>query len=208
MLIVRQQISSRHSAFTLIELLVVIAIIALLAAILFPVFSRARERARAASCVSNLKQVGLALKQYAQDYDGSYPSKQYVMGNSFLRGANDPQSLPAVLMPYTKNNQMWVCPSGWEDLQKAGNTYSYYPGETASYVPDVTEGSGSQYDASVVTDAYLYKTVTLVGVTGGPTAQSKATRYCPHFDSYNQLFWDGHVKLREIKVARSGCPVS
>lgn len=202
---------SRHFqriAFTLIELLVVIAIIALLAAILFPVFSRARERSKQASCLSNLKQVGLALKQYAQDYDGSYPSKEKVLGDSFLRGADDPQSLPSVLNPYIKNKQIWVCPSGWEDLQKAGNTYSYYPGETASFVPDVTEGSGSQYDASVVTDAYLYKVVTAVGVSGGPKAQSKATRYCPHFDSYNQLFWDGHVKLREIKVARSGCPVS
>lgn len=204
----RKPVSSRRLAFTLIELLIVIAIIALLAAILFPTFSRARERARQASCMSNLKQVGLALKQYAQDYDGSYPSKQYVLGNSFLRGANDPQSLPAVLLPYTKNNQMWVCPSGWEDLKQAGNTYMYYPGETASYVPDVTEGGNSQYDASVVTDAYLYKSVTAIGVSGGPTAQAKASRYCAHFDSYNQLFWDGHVKLREIKVARSGCPVS
>ncbi len=64
---------SRFSAFTLIELLVVIAIIAILAAILFPVFARARENARRSSCSSNLKQLGLALAQYTQDYDGSYP---------------------------------------------------------------------------------------------------------------------------------------
>src|SRR5688500_14171901 len=61
------------SGFTLIELLVVIAIIAILAAILFPVFARARENARSASCQSNLKQIGLAFAQYVQDYEGSYP---------------------------------------------------------------------------------------------------------------------------------------
>ena len=65
--------TSRKRAFTLIELLVVIAIIAILAAILFPVFARARENARRASCLSNLKQIGLGVMQYNQDYDGHYP---------------------------------------------------------------------------------------------------------------------------------------
>ncbi|MBZ0172326.1 MAG: DUF1559 domain-containing protein, partial [Phycisphaerales bacterium] len=64
---------SRRLAFTLIELLVVIAIIAILAAILFPVFARAREKARQSSCASNLKQLALGLMQYAQDYDETYP---------------------------------------------------------------------------------------------------------------------------------------
>ena len=63
----------RYRGFTLIELLVVIAIIGILAAILFPVFSRARENARRTSCMSNLKQLGLAAMQYVQDYDGRYP---------------------------------------------------------------------------------------------------------------------------------------
>jgi prepilin-type N-terminal cleavage/methylation domain-containing protein len=65
--------NSVQAGFTLIELLVVIAIIAILAAILFPVFARARENARRASCQSNLKQLGLAVMQYAQDYDEYYP---------------------------------------------------------------------------------------------------------------------------------------
>src|SRR5689334_14563129 len=65
--------SGRRNAFTLIELLVVIAIIAILAAILFPVFAQAREKARAISCLSNTKQLGLAVMMYVQDYDETYP---------------------------------------------------------------------------------------------------------------------------------------
>jgi prepilin-type N-terminal cleavage/methylation domain-containing protein len=69
----RQTKRSAGSGFTLIELLVVIAIIAILAAILFPVFARARENARRASCASNLKQISLGLMQYSQDYDERFP---------------------------------------------------------------------------------------------------------------------------------------
>lgn len=72
-----------RNGFTLIELLVVIAIISILAAILFPVFARARETARAAACASNMKQIGLAIAQYRQDYDGYYPfSRTYCPPNS------------------------------------------------------------------------------------------------------------------------------
>jgi prepilin-type N-terminal cleavage/methylation domain-containing protein len=71
------QIDRRKSGFTLIELLVVIAIIAILAAILFPVFAQAREKARTASCLSNLKQIGLATMMYSQDYDERYPPGYY-----------------------------------------------------------------------------------------------------------------------------------
>src|SRR5437763_7255396 len=72
--------SRRSQGFTLIELLVVIAIIAILAAILFPVFGRARENARRSSCQSNLKQIGLGLAQYTQDYDENYPISEDATG--------------------------------------------------------------------------------------------------------------------------------
>ena len=72
----------KQKAFTLIELLVVIAIIAILAAILFPVFAQAREKARAVSCLSNLKQIGLACMMYVQDYEETYPSGWMPSGSS------------------------------------------------------------------------------------------------------------------------------
>ncbi len=95
-----------RKAFTLIELLVVIAIIAILAAILFPVFARARENARRSSCTSNMKQMGLALLQYTQDYDERYP-----MARS--DGPGSPIYVPwqRLVQPYVKSDQLFKCPS-------------------------------------------------------------------------------------------------
>jgi len=94
----------RKKGFTLIELLVVIAIIAILAAILFPVFARAREKARQTSCLSNMKQIGLAADMYCQDYDETFPMSIYTPGTVVV-------TFYHVLMPYMKNTQMLQCPS-------------------------------------------------------------------------------------------------
>lgn len=106
----------RAKGFTLIELLVVIAIIAILAAILFPVFARARENARRASCQSNLKQLGLGIAQYTQDYDENLPlgAVNYNGGRIFWSQS---------IMPYVKSTQLFECPSfAYKD--RRGFTYN------------------------------------------------------------------------------------
>jgi len=89
-------------AFTLIELLVVIAIIAILAAILFPVFAQAREKARAITCISNQKQLGLGIMMYLEDYDECFPQNQYYDGPGF----NDQHVWSDMIYPYIKNGDL------------------------------------------------------------------------------------------------------
>lgn len=129
-MIVKSQAKRTHNAFTLIELLVVIAIIAILAAILFPVFAQARAKARQTSCLSNIKQVGLAMLMYTQDYDEMFPpvvgattvnNTLYAQhwGVDLTGGVNaDTAAIPAgvtvpgITQSYIKNAQIFQCASG------------------------------------------------------------------------------------------------
>lgn len=122
----RRGSARRTRAFTLIELLVVIAIIAVLAAILFPVFAAAREKACQTSCLSNVKQLDLGVLLYAQDYDETLPPVAYYQpGNAITLW-------PDLLLPYTKNNQIRRCPS---DVNAKLNSY----GLNEIVFPDLTD---------------------------------------------------------------------
>lgn len=109
------------SGFTLIELLVVIAIIAILASILFPVFSRARENARRASCQSNLKQIALGLIQYNQDYDGRYPTIVAGVGSTGVPYTT-PYGWASSTQPYLKSTQILQCPTEITDPSNGADT--------------------------------------------------------------------------------------
>lgn len=118
--------SPHQNGFTLIELLVVIAIIAILTAILFPLFAQAREKARESACMSNLKQIGLAYVQYYQDYDETTINAVY-NGNRPAPFHAPPYqygiSPGAILYPYIKSVQVWRCPS--DSLSHPANVDSY-----------------------------------------------------------------------------------
>ena len=117
--------------FTLIELLVVIAIIAILAAILFPVFARAREKARQTSCLSNVKQLALGAMMYAQDYDETYPPGlvQPVPGSNPVLTGLTSFSAHDQIYPYVMNIQVYNCPSAraltWTGAYTGAHAYGY-----------------------------------------------------------------------------------
>ena len=157
--------------FTLIELLVVIAIIAILAAILFPVFGRARENARRASCQSNLKQIGLGLMQYVQDNNERVPAgcaDQGTPGPDGLCVAKRDVVWMSSIQPYVKSTQIFTCPSAdfdEADLVLADST-------TLGYAPNASYSSAGSY----IMNGWNYKATTIgLKGPGAPTSTSTGT---------------------------------
>ncbi len=118
----------QQRGFTLIELLVVIAIILILAAILFPVFSKARESARRSSCASNLKQIGIAAMMYIQDFDETYPVANLQVPSSDGMSGYTSSYWFNVLQPYAKNRQIWYCPTAGRIDTSATSGIQQYSG--------------------------------------------------------------------------------
>ena len=196
---------ARKLGFTLIELLVVIAIIAILAAILFPVFAKAREAARAASCKSNLKQIGTGWMMYVQDYDERTP---------FNTWANDPQCNAAGrravvfhrIQPYVKNRNVMICPSDGAPFGGNDCADGVDVGVTMSYAMDnnniIDNGSkisALEYPAQtyLVFDAGRYFGTPESNIDSfgwSSDGNNNADFIARHNNMVNAAFADGHVK--------------
>jgi len=185
---------SRPKAFTLIELLVVIAIIAILAAILFPVFARARENARRSSCQSNLKQIGLGIAQYTQDYDEKMPFRSSSAG-----------SWRVVLQPYIKSTQLFSCPSNPKNAVAGSDAGDSAAGIHCSYGTP-TQVNTAWDDTTPVSIAAVNSTSQVIIVcettgnysdfpmTYGGWDTKDESLFAGHLNTSNFLFMDGHVK--------------
>jgi prepilin-type N-terminal cleavage/methylation domain-containing protein/prepilin-type processing-associated H-X9-DG protein len=191
----------KRSGFTLIELLVVIAIIAILAAILFPVFAKAREKARQSSCLSNLKQLALGVLQYAQDYDERFPM-------AVAGGPTPPVYLfPELIDPYLKNTQIWQCPSKMNalTLSALGKGNVGYSVDLGTPMP-----SGSNrlfgapalgtYSCSLGAVDQPSTTAMMCDVAGSVTAAFviSIAEDPRHNDGANYAYVDGHCKWNRI----------
>ncbi len=206
----------KRRGFTLIELLVVIAIIAILAAILFPVFARAREKARQTSCLSNLKQLGLGMLMYAQDYDETFTRINHgsqatpvVPGDTVFNYNGGSynifyRSWASNIYPYVKNTQIYICPS------TTNNTYGVAYGLPGRCL----NSSGTEVDFfnATIAMAVLQQPAQTMMISerdggGGPQYIMSGQYYCmraSHNDGGNLAFCDGHAKWMKFEKGPFG----
>lgn len=187
----------RASGFTLIELLVVIAIIAILAAILFPVFARARENARRSSCLSNTKQLGLGVMQYSQDYDEKLPPSYDLSGDEARNWWG------AMIQPYTKSSQLFYCPS--DSKHNIGNAdgfsrFNVSYGYNYNWLNATTDYTGGGISLAAI--AKVSETVLLADSNDAlPYVLYPDGGYAPlarHLEGINVAFADGHSKWFKV----------
>ncbi|HEX8235741.1 MAG TPA: DUF1559 domain-containing protein [Abditibacteriaceae bacterium] len=213
-----------RNGFTPIELLVVIAIIAILASILFPVFARARENARRASCQSNLKQIGLGILQYVQDYD-----ERYVRATTPPGGVASSRTWASSVQPYIKSTQIFQCPSDtsrevntwWmgdlptdqqfhisylynTSVARASDASIQYPSSTVMAIDGGTnpEGSNNPLDwlSSPKGTSFLISSYPGESTTDwSDRGQDFAAPSARHLEMANALYVDGHVKATRVE---------
>ncbi len=204
-----------RKGFTLIELLVVIAIIAILAAILFPVFARAREKARQSSCLSNLKQITTASLMYFQDYDeATWLSGTGHFANWAAAGVVDCVWYRAI-MPYVKNEQIFVCPSDddngsavWSSSwnETPGNDGSVFPGSAGYEFPLSYGNNHSMSNQSISVVEYPSETGMVFECDAMLSYESSSWEprtnirsAARHNDQFNVGFFDGHAKSQPVQ---------
>lgn len=208
----------KASGFTLIELLVVIAIIAILAAILFPVFAQAREKARSISCLSNLKQAGLGWMMYTQDYDETTPLQKYAPGPWYQ-----------IIQPYIKSWQVMTCP----DNNDLGCNDSYNPQSPKCMGYGYNDGWISDTGMGITNTQYVDPVTKKKSRTGKPLVAITSPSQCVafgdsydhpgysiamdnilsglpdgygskslrHMQAFNYVFADGHAKIIHMAAA-------
>ena len=212
--------------FTLIELLVVIAIIAILAAILFPVFAQAREAARKSSCLSNLRQWGTAGQMYTQDYDGMFTPPYKYQGAASCANLDWWDDL---LQPYTKNRQIVICPSKqWNQTCAASRNLWSNGVKPMSYAVNTLE----TWSVSGWTSASKFG-LRAPGTAGGSVSEAQiedpsgtiwlvdsdnselwnenlldyvaaqTAKYRRHSDGFNAAFTDGHAKFQKAGASKN-----
>ena len=198
----------RNQGFTLIELLVVIAIIAILAAILFPVFAKAREKARQISCASNMRQINLGLLQYVQDSDETYPAN----GESY--GPGGFTAWQTMVMPYIKSSNVFICPSNSKTTpiyattlpDDYGGNYTY--GQVPGSIP--AGGVFSQQSGPGIALASISAPSQVIAIgeqsasnsnycqlqidSLNPSGAGNSPLFAGHTGQSNYAFADGHVK--------------
>lgn len=225
-----QPIKSTTSAFTLIELLVVIAIIAILAAILFPVFARARENARRSSCTSNMKQIGLGILQYVQDYDEKYPALTRKSGTNYFNGGSVPWIYwQFQVQPYIKSSQVFSCPSNsgplvmgtspgvyTQSMAYSGNPLgdgeSPFPWEGSTTLGQGMFGGDLSPGVSLADISNTASTIMVAENMGNDFIYpdkgndwSKERLFSGHLGTGNYLYADGHVKsMRPLRTIAGG----
>jgi len=191
------------------EILIVVTIIAILAALLFPIYSRSRELARRSACQSNMKQIGLAIKQYQQDYNQKFPPRY--SGTSAAVPDKNPLNWRVLLYPYAKSTQVFRCPSNPEKETSATDMTiapAGTPDMPVSYSCNYNSGTGlgvfANYNGwDTVSDSMLFYPASTIMVAETTTTRPDIDMddiemfgklYAGHMGFTNYLFTDGHAK--------------